>query len=286
MVLRCARCEADGLEPLPPNEFSRLPGYRCPKCNLQMLPPGSTLPYILVTILGGTFVVGGMALYVALQGGPDTRSLAACGGAIVLGLASAGWAMSRLSLPTPKRDAAGTSVPAPLTTTIQRAAANGDVGVLAELVASRGADVVRLDHDPQELTSLHLAAAGGHVAAVEYLLSPAVGADPRAARINNFTPLHSAAMKGHARVCEILLRAGARIDVQTVPQGYAALHSAAFAGHVEALRVLLRHGANRTLVNYRKERPADTARRQGQIEAARLLDGEESGDGPAAGNAS
>jgi ankyrin repeat protein len=155
---------------------------------------------------------------------------------------------------------------------VLRAATAGDVAELARLVAVHGPAAIRADGDPQELSTLHLAAAAGQLEAVKYLLSPAVGADPRAARINNFTPLHSAAMKGHTAVCEILLRAGAEVNVQTDPQGYAPLHSAAFAGHLGAIRVLLEHGADRGLVNYRAERPADTARRQGQTEAAQLLD--------------
>jgi ankyrin repeat protein len=155
---------------------------------------------------------------------------------------------------------------------IRRAVTAGDVDALRHLVAMLGAAAVRLDDDPEELTALHWAAACGQMAAVDYLLSPAVDADPRAARKNNFTSLHSAAMQGHAAVCEVLLRAGAGVNVQTDPQGYAPLHSAAFAGHLEAIRVLLAHGADRTLRNYRGERPADTARRQGQGQAAALLD--------------
>lgn len=61
-------------------------------------------------------------------------------------------------------------------------------------------------------------------------------------------------------------------NVQTDPQGYAPLHSAAFAGHIKAIRLLLGHGADRTLENYRNERPADTARRTGRTEAIRLLE--------------
>ncbi len=154
---------------------------------------------------------------------------------------------------------------------ILHAATTGDVVTLTRLVADHGAAAVRLDGDPEELTALHLAAAAGQLAAVELLLSPAVGSDPRAARINNFTPLHSAAMKGHAAVCEALLRVGAGVNVQTAPQGYAPLHSAAFAGHLGAIRVLLAAGGDRALTNYRGERPTDTAKRQGQSEAAQLL---------------
>ena len=80
-------------------------------------------------------------------------------------------------------------------------------------------------------------------------------------------------MQGYAAVCEVLIGAGAEVNVQTNPQGYAPLHSAAFAGHVEAIRVLLAHGADRGLANYRSELPADTARRTGQAEAVRVLEG-------------
>jgi len=155
---------------------------------------------------------------------------------------------------------------------VKNAAIAGDVAALRQLVADHGGPAVRLDADPVELTALHWAAASGSVEAVQFLLGPPVEADPRAARNNNFTPLHSAAMQGHAAVCEVLLAAGVGVNVQTDPQGYAPLHSAAFAGHVEAIRVLLANGADRTLANYRNERPVDTARRTGQAEAVRVLE--------------
>ena len=159
-----------------------------------------------------------------------------------------------------------------LVAAVKKAATAGDVAALAQLLATHGGPALRIDTDPAELTSLHLAAASGSVEAVRLLLAPPVGADARAARINNFTPLHSAAMQGHAAVCELLLAAGAEVNVQTDPQGYSPLHSAAFAGHIEAIRVLLAHGADRGLVNYRNERPVDTARRTGQAEAAGVLE--------------
>jgi cytohesin len=152
-----------------------------------------------------------------------------------------------------------------------RAARGGDVAALAALVEAHGPEAIRLDGDPAELTALHHAAAGGHAAAVEYLLSPAVAADPRAARDNDFTPLHAAAMFGHTEACAALLAAGAVVNAQTSPQKYAPLHSAAFAGHVATIRLLLDHGADPRLLNYRGEAPADTARRQGQAEAETIL---------------
>lgn len=156
---------------------------------------------------------------------------------------------------------------------VTEAAQVGDKTALSELVAAHGSSAVRMDSDLDELTALHWAAASGVPEAVEYLLSPPVLADPRAARNNNFTPLHSAAMYGHVDICEILLEAGANADAQTDPQKYAPLHSAAFGGHVEAIKVLLAHGASCDLLNYRRERPADTALRQGQTSAALLLGG-------------
>ncbi len=165
-----------------------------------------------------------------------------------------------------------TASPTGIEEVVNKAAIAGDVAALKQLCDAHGRAIVCLDADPMELTSLHLAAASGNVEAVQFLLSPSVAADPRAARNNNFTPLHSAAMQGHAAVCEVLIAAGADVNAQTNPQQYAPLHSAAFAGHINAINVLLSHGADRQLVNYRNERPADTARRTGSTEAVEVLE--------------
>jgi ankyrin repeat protein len=153
-----------------------------------------------------------------------------------------------------------------------RAARTGDATALSGLVATHGADSVRMEGNPDDLTTLHWVAASGSRDAVEYLLSSAVGADPRAARNNSFTPLHSAAMQGHDEICELLLEAGADVNAQTDPQKYAPLHSAAFGGHVDVISALLAAGASRDLRNYRGERPDETARRQHQTAAATLLE--------------
>lgn len=158
-----------------------------------------------------------------------------------------------------------------ITEAVNSAVMAGDIAALEKLVSSHGGAAVRADDDPEELTALHLAAASGNIDTVKFLLAPPVSADPAAPRNNNFTPLHSAAMQGHAAVCKLLIDVGSPVNAQTAPQGYAPLHSAAFAGHIEAIEVLLEHGADVTIRNYRNERPADTARRTNQSEAARLL---------------
>jgi cytohesin len=153
-----------------------------------------------------------------------------------------------------------------------QAAVQGDLAALKTQAAAHGPETVRAEEDPNELTTLHWAAAVGHLEMVEYLVSEELRADAKAARKNNFTPLHSAAMMGHAAICEALLKAGAPVNVQTAPQGYAPLHSAAFGGHRDAILVLLAHGASRELRNYRNERPVDTARRQNQSHVIGLLE--------------
>ena len=74
-----------------------------------------------------------------------------------------------------------------LADTVKNAACAGDVVALREFVAAHGAPSVRLDGNPDELTSLHWAAASGVVEAVNYLLSAEVQSDPRATRNNNFS---------------------------------------------------------------------------------------------------
>jgi len=155
---------------------------------------------------------------------------------------------------------------------IKDALTEDNVSTLSKLVAIHGVPAIRMEDNPDELTTLHWAAAFGALKSVDYLMSNTVQADPRATRGNNFTPLHSAAMNGHAAICQALLDAGAEINVQTEPQGYAPLHSAAFGGHIKAIKVLLSHRANCKLRNYRDEQPADTAKRQGQTKAAQLLE--------------
>jgi ankyrin repeat protein len=155
---------------------------------------------------------------------------------------------------------------------LHHALLTGDVETIDQLCRRQGPEFVRMDQDPDELTALHHAAAGGLEELAIYLLAPPVNANPRAAHVNQFTPLHAAAMHGHTSICKRLLALGADVNAQTDPQKYAPLHSAAFAGHLDTLRLLLRYRADRSLLNYRGETPAGTAMRTGQLAAVELLD--------------
>jgi hypothetical protein len=68
---------------------------------------------------------------------------------------------------------------------VKNAAIAGDVAALTQLACTHGGPAVRMDGDPQELSALHLAAAAGQLAAVEYLLSPAVA--PTGGRLGSTT---------------------------------------------------------------------------------------------------
>lgn len=121
-----------------------------------------------------------------------------------------------------------------MTDKVIQAAMTGDLAVLRRIAKQHGVTAVKAEGDPDELTTIHVAAAAGHEDIVRFLLSDEIRADPRTARDNNFTPLHAAAMQGNARICQLLLDHGADPNMQTDPQGYSPLHSAAWGGHVEA----------------------------------------------------
>lgn len=160
-----------------------------------------------------------------------------------------------------------------ITDQVIQAAMTGDLAALQRIATQEGATAVKAEGNPDELATIHVAAAAGHQGIVRFLLSGEIRADPVAARDNNFTPLHAAAMRGNAHICQLLLENGANPNTQTVPQGYSPLHSAAWGGHVDAVQVLLECGARTDLHNYRDEIPLQTARRQKRTAVVKLLKG-------------
>ena len=95
----------------------------------------------------------------------------------------------------------------------------------------------------QEVTALHLAAAGGHEDAVQLLLSK--GASTETMNSSNDTPLHLAARNGYTNIMELLLTNGASVEASLVDEDYSALlHRAASGGHNSTVQLLLSKGAS------------------------------------------
>ena len=153
-------------------------------------------------------------------------------------------------------------------------------------------------------TPLHLAAEGGHLAVVEYLVK--VGADltladaqgvqpvhlaaekgqlavlgsllasrPRsvaATTSRNETALHLASAKGRTAVVEELMRLEAwrHVDLQST-EGWTALHHASINGHVDIVRLLLARGAARDLANAKGDTPLHLAAGRNQLDVIEVL---------------
>jgi predicted Zn finger-like uncharacterized protein len=101
--MRCPKCDAAAVETLPPNWYSRNPGFVCAECGALMRPPGSTGFYIFATLLGGFIVLVGIGLLIAVMLNDVLYVRAITGGVFVsiLGVSVAGWALKQMRLPIP-----------------------------------------------------------------------------------------------------------------------------------------------------------------------------------------
>lgn len=133
----------------------------------------------------------------------------------------------------------GLPAAAPITTVVD-AAAQGDTGVLEDLLR-RGADVNQTRGDG--MTALHWAAERGDAEITSMLIY--AGANLSAGtRIGSYTPLHIASRHGHAEIVAALLAAGANANIATSNSGVLPLHLAAASPSVEGVRLLLAAGAD------------------------------------------
>jgi ankyrin repeat protein len=123
------------------------------------------------------------------------------------------------------------------TTPLHIAAEGGHMKAMTWLI-EQGADVGACAN--YEKTVLQHAAKEGHVAALEWLLDQ--GADVQAADNSGNTALHSATLNGHVAAMEVLIERGADVTVKN-EYGATALHNLAKDGHLAAMMLLVKHGA-------------------------------------------
>lgn len=116
---------------------------------------------------------------------------------------------------------------------IHDAAGKGDLAKAKALVA-KDPKLVNLK-DPKGATPLHFAAAGGHKAVVEYLLSKK--ADVNAKKKDGVTPLHVAASLGKLEIAKFLLAKGAERNTAD-SKGRTPLTLAGEKGNVEMIDLL------------------------------------------------
>uniref|UniRef100_A0A7N6ASE0 CARD domain-containing protein n=1 Tax=Anabas testudineus TaxID=64144 RepID=A0A7N6ASE0_ANATE len=99
-----------------------------------------------------------------------------------------------------------------------------------------------LENKPAQSQPEHLIykiATNGEIVLLEELLEDI---DINTVNSSNETLLHVAAEHGHLSVIELLIRKGARLDLQDI-EGHTALHRAASKGHTEIVRALIKAGA-------------------------------------------
>ncbi|KAJ4299476.1 hypothetical protein N0V90_004721 [Kalmusia sp. IMI 367209] len=113
---------------------------------------------------------------------------------------------------------------------------------IVDLLAGLGADLEKL-RDGNRDTPLQKASINGSTECVRLLLKH--GAKPNVQNYWDWTPLHDAAVRGHSDIVKMLLEAGAETETR-MSKGEGsntALHKAVQDGHTEVVRLLLAHGA-------------------------------------------
>ena len=88
----CPKCGSSTLEPLPPNQISHNPGYRCIECRSELRTSKSTWSLLSIFVLGIGFSIGGVACCLVAKYGEAATALG-------VGLPCGIWAYFRLRLP-------------------------------------------------------------------------------------------------------------------------------------------------------------------------------------------
>ena len=88
----CPKCGSSTLEPLPPNNISNNPGYRCIECRSELRTSKSTWSLLSIFVLGIGYSIGGVAC--TLFGKIEEGAIM-----LTVGLLPGIWAYFRLRLP-------------------------------------------------------------------------------------------------------------------------------------------------------------------------------------------
>jgi phage FluMu protein Com len=101
--LRCPKCDAANVQELPPNAFSRKPGYVCTACSQIMRPAGSTGLYVIALLLGTVSAVIGLGLMFVAVTAERFRGNMIAGAVGVAGLGGFAvvWGLRQMRLPMP-----------------------------------------------------------------------------------------------------------------------------------------------------------------------------------------
>ncbi len=128
------------------------------------------------------------------------------------------------------------------------AASQGDVLRLeSTLLPSLNVNALEADR-LQGPGALHMAAQGGSVQAIQFLLAQGAKVDLRNSEYE--TPLHEAAFRAHSEALKVLLNAGADIDLETGDYRYTALHNVlkykqtVTSQQIETIELLLDRGSD------------------------------------------
>ncbi|XP_035508644.1 CARD- and ANK-containing Inflammasome Adaptor Protein [Morone saxatilis] len=118
---------------------------------------------------------------------------------------------------------------------------------------------------------IHMIATGGEVILLEELLEDT---DINSVNSSSETLLHVAAEYGHLSIIELLVRKGARLDLQD-NKGHTALHRAASRGHTKIVRALIQAGAPIYTLDLQGKTPVHLSAENDHLNSVKVLVKEE-----------
>jgi len=131
-----------------------------------------------------------------------------------------------------------------------------------ELLLAKGSDINAkcIGHVDEDVTALHIAAAGGSLTRCKWLLGR--GANVNSTTENLMTPLHFAAKHGMNEAIMYLLTQDAN-PVARSDIGWTPLHYAAASGGTKAVKILLKAGIDKNIKDLDGHTAAEVAQRNG-----------------------